>query len=810
MSSLPVSDMDGSSDPYYIAKYGDQIYKSRVIENNLNPTFYDEFKFRLKNLEEKLFINVLDKDIAKDDLLGTLEIDLTSEPFGHVVDKKYPMSKGSIDIKWQVTEPGQSRWDEKLFNLNVLNINIGKYEKEKNYEYEFWKIKLDYITRQTIITPFGAFNETFSFILTDQTQIIFEQYKITPDNTPQLINTIPLNFVNLPNGPFNITEELSGLIEIVPKGTIPFNGQIFPLYFNPPQTISISVFVHNAIKLSNSKTLPDPFLLFEFKDRKDLYYKSLMYTSNNNPIWNQFFSFEIKSISTDILIIYVKDKNTLITSDNTIDKIEIPVYELLDGNTKKNWFHIKGGGSILIERQLTFPNVIPFSDYKIEYDNIFIKFLDGENLSSGDIYCRCKLTDDISWKQTRTINKCQNPQWYQEIALPITNDSNQVEIEVKNENLMKDTSFGSFKLNIKEITTQTVKQINNLNKGTITYLIQRGTNGAIPFSDYVEPIEKIVAENVVLAIKVVEAKNLRAADINTSDPYCILKFNGIEKKTRVIDSTLNPIWNQYFYFNITSFATNELSIKIFDKDKLSKDDLLYELNIPIKNLQYGIVEDKWYNSLHLITHIMLPGNYSFESNPFTSTKKILLLESLECGNNIFCQVKLKGDEFWRYTKEGNFKDFFNLEFINNNILVIIVNDGKNKSEEINYDITNNQEQIIENSFGKFRLSFLNEIKSMNPSYNFWTCNILIKNITNVIKQKDILWKITINNCSSGYTYDGYINKYITIKINSAQNDRYKVILYKEEKGKLNEYAKGEFSISEFQLGIAKEKIIGLS
>ena len=70
------------------------------------------------------------------------------------------------------------------------------------------------------------------------------------------------------------------------------------------------------------------------------------------------------------------------------------------------------------------------------------------------------------------------------------------------------------------------------------YLIQRGKNGIIPFSDYIEPIEKIKAENVMLAVKVVEARNLKVADINTSDPYCVLKLNEIEQKTRVIDSNL--------------------------------------------------------------------------------------------------------------------------------------------------------------------------------------------------------------------------------------------------------------------------------
>ena len=808
MEGLPAADADGFSDPYFIAIYGDQIYKSRTIENNLNPTYYDEFKFTIKNLETNLCIKVMDKDIAKDDNIGTLLIDLTSEPFGHVVDKKYNMNKGSIYIKWQVTEPGQKRWSENIFKPNILNINIGKYEEEQKPEYEFWKVKLDYITKQTSITPCGVFNETFSFILTNQTQILFEQYKINSDNYPLLIQTIPINFIDLKNGPFKIMEGFTGLIEIVAYGTTPFIGQKLSIYYSPPSSISISVFVREAQIISKTNKFPDPYILFKFKDRKNFEAKSLIYTSTNNPIWNQYFNFEVLSISTDFLEIYVKDKTSGIFSDNTIGKIEIPIYRLLDGNIKKENYHLEKGGSIKIDTQLVFPDINPFTEYKTEYDNLYIKFLDGINLSFGDLYCRCKLSDDIDWKRTKTINKCKNPQWYQEIILPITNESNQLQIEIKDENIVADTSCGSFKLDISQITTQTKKYVSNLSQGKLIYLIQKGTNGLTPFTDYFELYEKILAENVMLAIKVVEAKNLKAADINTSDPYCLLKFNGIEKKTRVIDSNLNPIWNEYFYFNITSFETNELSIKIFDKDKLSKDDLLYDLTIPIKDLQYGIVEDKWYNSLHLITHIILPGNYSFEPNPFTTTKKTIFIEYLENkNNNIFCKLKLAGDEYWKYTKEGDFKDYFITEYINNYNLIMIASNGQNNSEVMSLDISKDEEKIYENNFGKFKISFPKEIKPTNSPCPFWTCNILIKNITNIKKEKETLWLVEINKYTSGYTYDGNINKYITLNVNSAQNDQFKVILYKSEKGKKSEYAKGEFSISEFELGITKEKII---
>ena len=88
--------------------------------------------------------------------------------------------------------------------------------------------------------------------------------------------------------------------------------------------------------------------------------------------------------------------------------------------------------------------------------------------------------------------------------------------------------------------------------------------------------------------------------------------------------------------------------------------------------------------------------------------------------------------------------------------------------------------------------------------------MLIKNINNLKMQSNILWMVEINKCSSSFTYDGNINKYITLNINSVQNEIFYVTLFKKEDDeKISEYAKGSFSISEFELGVTKEKTINL-
>ena len=807
MKDLEICDEStDSSDPYYIAKFGQEQFKSRIIYSNLNPMFYDEFQFTIKNLEEKLIITVFDKDkLSKDDLLGKLEIDLTSEPFGKIVEKEYYLKKGSIFIKWQVTEPGQSRWTEKLFNVNALNINIGRYESLKS-SYEFWKIKLDNIVKQTMITPCGAFNETFSFLLTNQEQIIFEQYNLTSDNYPNLIRTIPFKFGNSQNGSFNLVETLSGIFEIVPFGSIPFNGQKFPLLFYPKSNWSISVFIYEAKNLDGDILKPpDPYILFKYKNRDILKAKSRRFKSTKDPIWNQYFNFDVYSISSDILHIYVMDKDK-ITKDDKLVKIDIEISNLLNGMIDKHWYSVGKEGNILIQAQLVPPNITPFTNYNYIYDIIYIKFIEGQKLNLGDIYCCCKFTNDISWKKTRTINNSQNPQWNEIVKLPITNISNDLEIQVKNENLIYDTKFGSINIKMSEISTQTMKKTSYLNNGSISYLIQLAKSDSIPFSDYQEPDEKIIANNLMLAVKVIEAHNLPIADKNSSDPYCVLKIAGTEKKTKVIDCTLNPIWNQTFYFELPSYSSNELLIKIFDKDKLSKDDLLFQYILPIKEIKCGIVEDKWYDSIHLITHLIAPGHVSFESSPFTTIAKTIHIQNLTYKPDAFCQLQFKGDEFWRYTRIGNFSDYFKMEYVNNSIISIKSSDSKKSSEEININISENFEKIFENSIGKFKINSAEEIKPFDLSKN-WKCNLYVKDLVNITKKKDIIWLPVINNNSLGYTYDGNINKYISIDIKSIQTDELKFILYKNKKGKQKEYAKGFLKISELQLGIIEERTI---
>ncbi|KAK9971391.1 hypothetical protein ABG768_024760 [Culter alburnus] len=84
---LVIRDRCGTSDPYVKFKLdGKTLYKSKVVYKNLNPVWNESFSFPIRNLDQKLFIKVYDRDLTTDDFMGSygvvlnkLELEKTSE-----------------------------------------------------------------------------------------------------------------------------------------------------------------------------------------------------------------------------------------------------------------------------------------------------------------------------------------------------------------------------------------------------------------------------------------------------------------------------------------------------------------------------------------------------------------------------------------------------------------------------------------------------------------------------------------------------------------------------------------------------------
>jgi Ca2+-dependent lipid-binding protein len=99
-----------------------------------------------------------------------------------------------------------------------------------------------------------------------------------------------------------------------------------------------------------------------------------------------------------------------------------------------------------------------------------------------------------------------------------------------------------------------------------------------------------------LSVKAVSASNLPAADTNgLSDPYVVLQLAGskVKVQSRVIDDTLNPIWNEVEldgYF----IGSDSLTITVMDHDRTRPghrqrtDDYLGVADVLVRTLLLGV------------------------------------------------------------------------------------------------------------------------------------------------------------------------------------------------------------------------------
>ena len=89
--------------------------------------------------------------------------------------------------------------------------------------------------------------------------------------------------------------------------------------------------------------------------------------------------------------------------------------------------------------------------------------------------------------------------------------------------------------------------------------------------------------NIKIILKVIEAKDLLAGDSNgLSDPYFLIPLGqeGVidlpkkQNRTKRIDKTLNPIWNESFIIEFNPLKCTKLKFEVYDYDYIGRDDFL--------------------------------------------------------------------------------------------------------------------------------------------------------------------------------------------------------------------------------------------
>ncbi|GAU12798.1 hypothetical protein TSUD_72840 [Trifolium subterraneum] len=75
----------------------------------------------------------------------------------------------------------------------------------------------------------------------------------------------------------------------------------------------------------------------------------------------------------------------------------------------------------------------------------------------------------------------------------------------------------------------------------------------------------------LLRIHIKRGVNLAVRDVNTSDPYVVVKMGHQKLKTRVIKKDINPEWNEDLTLSVTE-PVLPFMLTVYDHDTFSADD----------------------------------------------------------------------------------------------------------------------------------------------------------------------------------------------------------------------------------------------
>ena len=147
---------------------------------------------------------------------------------------------------------------------------------------------------------------------------------------------------------------------------------------------------------------------------------------------------------------------------------------------------------------------------------------------------------------------------------------------------------------------------------------------------------------LTLYIEIVRAYNLKSCDSNwLSDPYYILQINNQKKRTSIVYECLNPKWDEYFIFDLNSLNNDILTLICMDYDLLSSYDLIGSVQIPMKSLIFGKINEfhlklpdkgnKNSGEIEILLHVAKMGDISFEEKLWN--QKVLNIRIMK-GNSL--------------------------------------------------------------------------------------------------------------------------------------------------------------------------------
>nr|VDD53760.1 unnamed protein product [Brassica oleracea] len=281
-----------------------------------------------------------------------------------------------------------------------------------------------------------------------------------------------------------------------------------------------------------------------------------------------------------------------------------------------------------VEDSITWPvrKVIPilpgdYSDLELKPIGMLeVKLVQAKNLTNKDLVGKSDPFAKMfirplreKTQRSKTINNDLNPIWNEHFEFVVEDASTQhlVVRIYDDEGVQASELIGCAQIRLCELEPGKVKdvwlklvkdleiQIDNKNRGEVHLELLyvpfgAGSNGIVnPFaSSSMTSLERVLKNDTtdeenatsrkrkdvivrgVLSVTVISAEEIPIQDMmGKADPYVVLsmKKSGAKSKTRVVNDSLNPVWNQTFDFVVEDGLHDMLVLEVWDHDTFGKD-----------------------------------------------------------------------------------------------------------------------------------------------------------------------------------------------------------------------------------------------
>ena len=139
-------------------------------------------------------------------------------------------------------------------------------------------------------------------------------------------------------------------------------------------------------------------------------------------------------------------------------------------------------------------------------------------------------------------------------------------------------------------------------------------------------------------------RNLVARDVTgSSDPYVVIQLGNKKLKSKTIQQTLFPRWNEIFAFEFLPTLEKNLRLTVMDWDRLTKDDFMGECSFDLSSLELDTpAKSEWISlEVSFFTPLFFSfssfSSFSFFSLFFSQSFPLFFSSRVDQGNRIRSQ-----------------------------------------------------------------------------------------------------------------------------------------------------------------------------